>query len=53
MIVFLFLEFFMNIYIILDNRQANYRYIYPLKDNCTRYECNVHIMWLENDLYVV
>jgi hypothetical protein len=32
------------IYIIFDNRQANYRYIYPVKDDCTRYEGNVHIM---------
>ena len=33
------------IYIIFDNRQANYQYIHPVKDECTRYEGNVHIMW--------
>jgi hypothetical protein len=32
-------------YIIFDNPQANYRYIYSGKDDCTKYECNVHIMW--------
>jgi hypothetical protein len=34
------------IYIIFDNRQAYYQYIYPVKHDCTRYECNIHIvMW--------
>jgi hypothetical protein len=35
----------MNIYVIFDNHQANYRYIYPVEDDCATYECNVHIMW--------
>jgi hypothetical protein len=37
--------FLMNIYIIFYTRQANYHYIHPVKDVCTRYECNVHFMW--------
>jgi hypothetical protein len=32
-------------YNIFDNLQANYQYIYPVKDECTRYGWNVHIMW--------
>jgi hypothetical protein len=39
--------FYEYIYIIFDNPQANYRYIYSVKDDCTRYECYVHIMWKE------